>query len=351
MFSLPVRTHTSTSPTQPTAPAAQEPSTPSNGSEIGLIGLSTRNNPAGRRAQAVIEPVAQATYSPSNSSEMSMTIHNHPAVRRAVASCKAASDCKIVITLSNAKDKAKKNVSTATMLKKKGKISKKDSKKVSKGGSKKGSKGKKLRKTKTPSKRPLVHRIAGKVTSYIPPQLLISSKDNIDEAGRALMAKEDAAFDNVYKTFLAGMEGDAAADAAFVQSINDAIDVITAPLEVDKVESTISRGNSHVTQISVVGEQVKAYQEHVKKHEATMASYLSEWENLQDDMARLGIQVNYKNSFPTSESSDVTMADTFIHSMERLNLEHNRKVHELASQMQVVEDRLMNDQRVAEEVS
>lgn len=264
---------------------------------------------------------------------MSMTIHNHPAVRRAVASCKAASDCKIVITLSNAKAKAKKNASTATMLKKKDKISKKDSKKVSKGRSKKGSKGKKLRKTKTPSKRPLVHRIA----------------DNIDEAGRALMAKEDAAFDNVYKTFLAGMEGDAAADAAFVQSINDTINVITAPLELDKVESTISRGNGHVTQISVMGEQVRAYQEHVKKHEATMANYLSEWENLQDDMARLGIQVNYKNSFATSEASDIIMADTFIHSMERLNLEHNRKVHELASQMQVVEDRLMNDQRVAEE--
>ena len=347
MFSLPVRTHTSISPTQPTAPAAQESSTPSNGSEIGLIGLSTRNNPAGRRAQAVIEPVAQTTYSPSNNSEMSMTIHNHPAVRRAVASCKAASDCKIVITLSNAKAKAKKNASTATMLKKKGKISKKDSKKVSK----KGSKGKKLRKTKTPSKRPLVHRIAGKVTSYIPPQLLISSKDNIDEAGRALMAKEDAAFDNVYKTFLAGMEGDAAADAAFIQSINDAINVITAPLELDKVESTVSRGNGHVTQISVMGEQVRAYQEHVKKHEATMANYLSEWENLQDDMARLGIQVNYKNSFATSEAPDLIMADTFIHSMERLNLEHNRKVHELASQMQVVEDRLLNDQRVAEEVS
>ena len=180
--------------------------------------------------------------------------------------------------------------------------------------------------------------------------MLTSSKDNIDQAGRALIAKEDAAIDNVYNTFLASMEGDAAADAAFVQSITDAINVITAPLELDKVESTISRGNSHVTQVSAMGEQVKAYQEHVKQHEATMANYWGEWEKLQDDMARLGIQVHYRDSFAASEDSDVPVTDTFIQSMEKLNLEHNNKVDELARQVQVVQDRLMNDQRAAEEV-
>ena len=161
MFSLPVRTRPSPSTPQPAAPAAQEPSTPSNGSEMDLIRLPARSQTASQQAQAIIKPFAQDAFSPSNGSEISLTIRNHPAVRGAVASIKTASDYKIVITLSNRKSKAKKNASAAPMLNKKGKVVKKDSKTCSK----KGKKGKKVRKAKTPSKHPLIHRIAGKVSS------------------------------------------------------------------------------------------------------------------------------------------------------------------------------------------
>ena len=182
-------------------------------------------------------------------------------------------------------------------------------------------------------------------------QLLTFSKGNIDEAGRTLMAEQDVAFDNVYSNILAIIDGHAGAKAAFNQSLTDAINVLTAPLEHDNVESTISSGHGHVTHVTAMGEQVMAYQDYVKQYEATMANCRTEWDDLQAEMARLGIQVRGKESFATSEALDTTMTDTFVQSMERLNLEHSNKVDELARQMNVVDERLITDQRAAEEVS
>jgi hypothetical protein len=165
------------------------------------------------------------------------------------------------------------------------------------------------------------------------------------------MAKEDAACNNIFKTFMATIEGSAADDAAFVQSLNDAVDLLTAPLELEQVESTFSRESSHVTEVVVMRERIQAYEEHVKSHEAAMAAYWRDWEDMQDKFLQLGVEVLGKDAFAATEATDIAMTDAFIQKMERIHIDHNAMVDDLAIKMQAVEAGLMDEQRTIEEVS
>jgi phosphopantothenoylcysteine decarboxylase len=175
--------------------------------------------------------------------------------------------------------------------------------------------------------------------------------DSVDEARRAIEASQNAAFDNIYNSFLSSMDGCGAQDDAFVESLTDALNILAAPLAEEQIEATFTRDDKPVTEIIQMGKRIGMFQESVAKDEAKLSGYWKEWEELQDDFIELGCEVFGKDAFPTGVAVKKLMGEGFVRDLGMVTQEHSAMVEDLAEYIEEIGDRLLKELVASEEVS
>ena len=174
--------------------------------------------------------------------------------------------------------------------------------------------------------------------------------DSVDEARRAIDASQNAAFENIYNSFLSSMDGSGAQDDAFIESLTDALKILTAPLTEEQIEATFKRDDTPVTEIIQMGKRIGMFQESVVKDEAKLSGYWKEWEELQDDFIELGCEVFGKDAFPTSVVVKNLMREGFVRDMEMVTQECSKMVEDMAEHIEELGVRLLKELVASEEV-
>ena len=174
--------------------------------------------------------------------------------------------------------------------------------------------------------------------------------DSVDEARRAIDASQNAAFENIYNSFLSIMDGSGAQDDAFIESLTDALKILTAPLTEEQIEATFKRDDTPVTEIIQMGKRIGMFQESVVKDEAKLSGYWKEWEELQDDFIELGCEVFGKDAFPTSVVVKNLMREGFVRDMEMVTQECSTMVEDMAEHIEELGVRLLKELVASEEV-
>lgn len=174
--------------------------------------------------------------------------------------------------------------------------------------------------------------------------------DSVDEARRAIDASQNAAFENIYNLFLSSMDGSGAQDDAFIESLTDALKILTVPLTEEQIEATFKRDDTPVTEIIQMGKRIGMFQESVVKDEAKLSGYWKEWEELQDDFIELGCEVFGKVAFPTSVVVKNLMREGFVRDMEMVTQECSTMVEDMAEHIEELGFRLLKELVASEEV-
>jgi chromosome segregation ATPase len=140
-------------------------------------------------------------------------------------------------------------------------------------------------------------------------------------------------------------------DTVFVDSVNDATNTLTAPLEDEQVESIHAREMAHMTRDVLMRERVRFYEEHMKAKEESLNAYFTQMNELEYDMKKLGSHIMGPDLALANNKIEIVLTESFIEQMKRATRDDYRAIDDLTSQYQEMDDSFMDYLRETEKVS
>lgn len=177
------------------------------------------------------------------------------------------------------------------------------------------------------------------------------SVDGLEIARSIITGNAKMAFDDIHAQFNDRLKAYRVTDELFFEQVSESAATLSQPLDAEKIQTTFKRDGKQVTEIVEIGERVGLFKNLVIREEEKLKEYWQQWEELQDDYLRLGIEVFGPESFGEDVNAPLEAGKAGVRwEMELLNLEHNARVEEMEEDIEDVAVKTLQKMKASEKV-